>query len=94
MFAESDATCQRFIRFTARVKNKAWKTIYTQKLRILLTPKTVNAKRSPHIKKTRMRLLLAVNLSVREKIKNARQSWAAQCRELNFGKDNPGTDEA
>jgi hypothetical protein len=54
----------------------------------------VNAKRSPHIKKTKIRLLLAVNLSVRKKIKNARQSWAAQCRELNFGKDNPGTDEA
>jgi hypothetical protein len=54
----------------------------------------VNAKRSPRIKKTRIRLFSAVNLSVREKIKNARQSWATQCRELNFGKDNPGTDEA
>jgi hypothetical protein len=29
-----------------------------------------------------------------KKIMNARQSWAAQCRELNIGKDNPGTDEA
>jgi hypothetical protein len=59
-----------------------------------LTPKTVNAKGIPPIKKTRIRLLLAVNLSAREKIKNARQSWATQCRELNFGKDNPGADEA
>jgi hypothetical protein len=59
-----------------------------------LTAAELDDNNSPHILKSKICLLPAVNLSVRVWFKNARQSWVAQRRELNFGKDNPGADEA
>ena len=70
------------------------KSIYIQKVKIYLTPEFVDVKNTHTIRnRTYISFRPSICQSVK-KLKNARKYWAAQCRDLNFGKDNPGADEA